>query len=78
MEAKDTCHSLKIRRKPWYTWLLRLVWLAWLIFWMEVALGSWKEVEERAAIISLGIIVFSLSAGILLWFKGQRAQKLNS
>jgi hypothetical protein len=78
MEAKDTYHSLKIRRKPWYTWLLRLVWLAWLIFWMEVALGSWKEVEERAAIISLVILMFSLVLGILLWSWGRLRPKKES
>ena len=71
MEAKDMLLSLKIRKKPWYTWLLRLIWLAWVILWIEVALGSWKELEERAAIISLVILVFSIALGILLWSWGR-------
>ncbi len=72
MEAKDSHHFLKIRKKPWYIWLLRLVWLAWIVFWAEVAWGSWKELEPRASFIALGILVFSLIVGILLWVWGYR------
>jgi hypothetical protein len=75
MEAKDTYHFLKIRKKPWYIWLLRLFWLAWIIFWAEVAWGSWKEFEPRAAVISLSVLVFSLVVGILLWLWGSRRAK---
>jgi protein-S-isoprenylcysteine O-methyltransferase Ste14 len=78
METKDMYHSLKIRKKPWYTWLLRLIWLAWVIFWLEVALGSWKEVEPRAAIISVVILVVSLAIGILLWSWGRLKPKEES
>jgi hypothetical protein len=72
LKAKVTYHFLKVRKKPWYIWLLRLVWLTWIIFWVEVAWGSWKELEPRAAVISPGILVFSLVAAILLWFWGGR------
>lgn len=72
MKDKDTYHSLKIRKKPWYVWLLRFVWLAWIIFWTEVAWGSWKELEPRAVSISLGILLISLVVGISLWFWGRR------
>lgn len=72
MENKDRYHFLKVRKKPWYIWLLRLFWLAWIIFWTEVAWGSWKELEPRAALISLGILLLSLAVGISLWFYGRR------
>jgi hypothetical protein len=72
MEAKDSHRFLKIRKKPWYIWLLRLVWLTWIVFWAEVAWGSWKELEPRASFIALGILVFSLIVGILLWVWGYR------
>jgi hypothetical protein len=78
MEAKDMYHSLKIRKKPWYTWLFRIVWFAWIIFWIEAALGSWKELEPRAAAICLGILVFSLAIGILLWSWGRLRPKKES
>jgi hypothetical protein len=54
---------------------MRLVWLVWLIFWAEVTWGSWKELEPRAAIISLSILVFSFAVGILIWFWGRLRQK---
>ena len=72
MEAKRAYHFLKIRKRPWYTWFLRLVWLVWAIFWAEVAWGSWKELETRAFLIALVIFVVSLVVGILLWVWGYR------
>ena len=72
METKDSHHLLKIRKRPWLIWFLRLVWLAWVIFWAEVAWGSWKELEPRASLIALVIFVVSLVVGILLWARGYR------
>jgi hypothetical protein len=57
---------------PWAIWALRIVWLIWLAFWAEVAVGSWKELEKRAFAISLVVFVVSLLAGVGLWLKSRR------
>jgi len=78
MDGNDLYHVFKIKTKSWYIWLARFVWLAWLIFWVEVALGSLKEREPRAAIISFGILIFSLAIGIFLWSWGRLRPKKKS
>ncbi len=75
MKAKNTHHFLKIRKRPWYTWLLRLFWLVWIIFWLDVAWGSWKELEPRAGVIALSIFLLSLLVGIFLWLWARRKAK---
>lgn len=67
MKIKDPYLILKVRKRPWSIWLLRIVWFVWLIFWAEVALGSWKEGEPRAFSITLVVFLISLILGILLW-----------
>ncbi|MDW7760610.1 MAG: hypothetical protein SCM96_08225 [Acidobacteriota bacterium] len=59
------------RRKNWLHWLTRGLWLLWLAFWAEVAIGSWKELESRAFTISLIVFVVSLVVGAGLWLKGR-------
>jgi len=75
MDVKNKYRLLKIRRRPWYFWLLRFVWLTWIIFWAEVAWGSWKELEPRASFIALGMLLFSLGLGIVFWFWGRNRTK---
>jgi len=66
---------IKIRKRPFYVWLLRVVWLVWIIFWADVAIGSQQEMEERAFVISLVIFLVSLVIGFLLWLRGYRRFK---
>jgi len=75
MEKKNMYAALKIRKRPYYIWLLRLIWLAWLFFWVEVAIGSGQELEPRAFNISIMIFLVSLAIGLFLWFKGIRKNR---
>ncbi|MFQ6108959.1 MAG: hypothetical protein ACE5L7_05345 [Candidatus Aminicenantales bacterium] len=61
---------LKIRKRPWYVWVLRFFWLLWVILWGDVALGSWRELEPRAFIIALLVFLISLVGGFLIWLWG--------
>jgi len=72
MKTSESHFFLKIRKRPWYIWLIRLIWLAWLVFWAEVSIGAWKEFEARAFVIALGIFLISLFLGILIWLLGNR------
>jgi len=68
MAEKGTFTVLKIRKRPWYIWVLRAVWFIWLLFWAEVTVGSGKELEPGAFVISLIVFLLSLIFGLLLWF----------
>ena len=69
MENKNYI-NIRIRKRPWYVWLMRVIWILWLLFWLEVTIGSWKEMEYRAFYISLVILVTSFIIGLLLWLIG--------
>ena len=62
--------NIRIRKRPWYVWLIRAIWILWLLFWLEATIGSWKEVEYRAFYISLIILVISFIVGLLIWLIG--------
>lgn len=70
MRDKKTYSVPKIRKRLWYIWILRLIWIAWLVFWIEVAVGSRLELEPKAFTISIIIFAISLFLGLLLWIKG--------
>jgi len=78
MKDKKTYSVLKIRKRPWYIWILRLIWIAWLVFWIEVAVGSRLELEPKAFTISIIIFAISLFLGFLLWLKGLRKFRVTS
>lgn len=75
MDKNNMYAVIKIRKKPYYIWILRLIWLAWLFFWIEVAIGSGQELEPRAFNISILIFLVSLTIGLFLWFKGIRKNR---
>ncbi len=68
MAEKGKFLIVKIRKSTWSIWGLRVVWVLWLLFWAEFAIGSWKELEQRAFVISLVILLVSLVLGSFLWF----------
>ncbi len=70
MADKGKYTVLKIRKSPWLIWVLRAIWFLWLLFWAEVTVGSWKELEQRAFVVSLIVFLVSLILGILLWLWG--------
>lgn len=70
MNDKNKYWIFKIRKRPFYIWLLRIVWVLWLVFWAEVALGSKAEFEPKAFAISIAVFLVSLLAGLALWLRG--------
>ena len=70
MAEKEKFIVVKIRRSPWSVWGLRVIWILWLLFWTEITIGSWKELEQRAFVVSLIILLVSLFSGFFLWFWG--------
>jgi hypothetical protein len=69
MAEKGKFLVVKIRKSTWSIWVLRVIWVLWILFWAEFAIGSWKELEQRAFVISLIIFLVSLFSGLflLLW-----------
>lgn len=59
------------RKTSWPIWLLRGAWFLWLVFWAEVAIGSWRELEGRALTISLVVFIVSLVVGAGPWLRGR-------
>lgn len=70
MAEKKKFLVVKIRKSTWPIWGLRAIWFLWLLFWAEVTVGSWKELEQRAFVISLIIFSVSLFSGLFLWLWG--------
>ncbi len=70
MAEKRKFLVVKIRKSTWFIWGLRVIWVLWLLFWAEVSVGSWKELERRAFVISLAILLVSLAVGSFLWLWG--------
>jgi len=62
--------SFGIRKRPFFVWTLRILWVVWLLFWLEVSLGSRQEMEYRAFCISLAVFLISLTIGVLIWLRG--------
>ena len=58
---------LRIRKRPWYVWLLRLAWVLWLLFWMEFALGSKQELEQQAFTTAVKVLIVSVFLGLALY-----------
>jgi apolipoprotein N-acyltransferase len=71
--------NFRIRKKPWYAWLFWIGWVIWLLFWLEVSIGSYKEIEYRASYISLAVFILSLAVGFIIWLRGYiRFKKIQS
>lgn len=75
MDKEKSYMNFRIRKRPWYVWPIRIVWVVWLLVWAEVAIGSWQEMENRAFIISLVIFLASFVIGFLNWFRKSRTVK---
>jgi hypothetical protein len=70
MAEKEKFLVVKIRKSTWSIWGLRVIWVLWLLFWAEFAIGSWKELEQKAFVISFVILLVSLVLGSFLWIWG--------
>ena len=52
--------NVKIKKRSWKEWLFSVAFILWLLFWTEIATGSFRESEPRAAWISVGVVIISL------------------
>jgi hypothetical protein len=59
--------TIRVRKRPWYVWLLRVVWLLWMVFWLEFAIGSKQELEPQAFSIAVRVLIASLLIGLGLY-----------
>lgn len=60
--------TITIKKRPWYEWLLWLVWAFVLVFIYQNAAASGAELEPRAATILWVSFVVWLLAGGVVWF----------
>ncbi len=60
--------TLRIRKRPWYVWSLRGLWVLWMLFWLEFAIGSKQELEPQALSIAVRVLIVSLLLGLGLYF----------
>ena len=68
MDNKSDHLTLRIRKRPWYVWLLRVVWVLWILFWLEFAIGSKQELEPQAFSIAVKVLIVSVLLGLGLYF----------
>ena len=60
--------TIKVKKRPWYEWLLWVVWALILMFIYQNAVTSGSELEPRAATIFWVSFVVWLLAGGVIWF----------
>ena len=67
--------TLRVRKRPWYVWLLRAVWTIWILFWLEFAVGSKQEIEPQAFSIAVKVLIVSVLLGLGLYFWRLREER---
>ena len=65
-EDKDY-HKFKIARKPWYEWVLIVLWFFAEIIFLQAALASREELEPRAALVYWLVFIVLLLGGLVYW-----------
>jgi hypothetical protein len=70
--------TLRVRKRPWYVWLLRAVWVVWIMAWLEFAIGSRQEIEPQAFSIAVRVLIVSLLLGLGLYFWRLREERKGS
>ena len=68
VDEKTDYLTLRVRKRPWYVWLLRAVWVLWIIFWLEFAIGSKQELEPQAFATAVKVLIVSVLLGLGLYF----------
>lgn len=61
-------YVIEVKKRPWYEWLLWVVWLFLEMFLLQSAIASGNELEPRAAAIFWVSFVVLLLAGGLVYF----------
>ena len=67
--------TLRVRKRPWYVWLLRAVWVVWILAWLEFAIGSKQEIEPQAFSIAVKVLIVSVLLGLGLYFWRLREER---
>jgi hypothetical protein len=57
---------IRVRKHPWYVWLLRAAWVVWILAWLEFAVGSRQELEQQAFSTAVKVLVVSVLLGLAL------------
>lgn len=60
--------TIEIKKRPFYEWILWIIWTYVLVFTVQNALASGGELEPRASGILWVIAVIWLLAGVVVWF----------
>jgi len=66
-------HTVRIRRRPWWAWLLAALWLLLLVAGVQTAVASGWESEYRAAAVSWVLVAALLLVGGVAWWQAGRA-----
>jgi hypothetical protein len=67
-------YNIKIRRRPWWMWLLAALWLVVEVFFLQCALASPAEHEPRATLIFWVLFAVIAVAGALIWILRGRSK----
>jgi di/tricarboxylate transporter len=67
--------TIAIRRRPWWFWVLAGLWLLLEILFLQTALASAREGEQRAAAISWIAVAVLAAAGVLAWLRQGRSRR---
>jgi len=65
----EDMYTIQIRKRPWWMWLLAVVWLLVEIFFLQTAIASLWEYESRAATISWVIFFILFVVGVAIWLR---------
>ena len=57
-------YAIHIRKRPWWYWLVAVVWLALVLFFLNFGLASSAELEPQATLIAYVIAVVLIIVGI--------------
>lgn len=61
-------YVIEIKKRPWYEWLLWVIWFFAGLFILQNAIASSGELEPRAAMIFWITFVVLLVVGGVVWF----------
>ena len=66
MAKKDEYMNIRIKKRPWWQWTLMALLIIWVIFWLDIIIGSFKEIEPRAAWIGIIVLIISIALTLFL------------
>jgi hypothetical protein len=75
MSESAESFTITIRKRPWWGWTVAGLWLLAELLFVQTAVGSMREGEGRAAMISWIVAAVLLAAGLVAWLRPQRTHK---